>query len=592
MSKKSTTIKFILCILNIVVLSTILSAQGEASNWYFGRNAGISFNEGTVNPLVDGAIQTNEGCASISNSKGELLFYTDGILIWDRNHNVMPNGSNLLGNKSSTQSAVIVPKPNSDSIYYIFTVINLGLAEGVRYSEVDMTLNSGNGDVTSNKNIFLTAPATEKISVVKHANGIDFWVATHGWNNNEFNVFKVTASGVDPIPVSTSVGINHGGVSFNSIGYMKFSPNGKRLAVAKWSTDSAVEIFDFDSSTGIISNPITLDNYFAKDYKDGAYGIEFSLNSNLLYVSELDLSNYKSKLHQFNLVDYSKTAIINSDVIIYEGRSLLAAIQLAFNGKIYLCNPFSTYLSTIENPNGLGVNCNYVERTISLSGKSGVFGLPSFIQSLFVANIEIDNLCLDGANKFSIKTDEPIDDILWDFGDTTASNEIMPTHNYLTSGTYTVKAKIKSGNCILNITKEVVIYESPTAYKAENYVICEDTENDGFETFDLKIKDAEVLDSQSDVDFQVSYFETNDDAEANVNELNDEVINKINYQEIFARVSNRLNNDCYRISSFLLIIETAIAGDVEDLILCFDNSNPGSVIVDLSQFDDDIYSSK
>ena len=582
----------VICFLLILLTTTLFYGQGEASNWYFGRNAGINFNNGDVKSLTDGAIQTNEGCASISNKKGELLFYTDGIIVWDRNHNVMPNGSDLLGNKSSTQSAVIVPKPNSDAIYYIFTVIQLGGIEGVRYSEVDMALNNGNGDITSNKNVLLITPSAEKISAIGHANGKDYWVASHGWNSNEFSVFKVTENGVETTPVISSVGSYHGNVTLNSIGYMKFSPNGSRLALAKWSTNSAVEIFDFDSSTGIISNPIIIDNYFDNDYRDGTYGIEFSPNSNVLYVSEIDLTNYVSELHQFNLTTYSKTAIINSDRIIYSGRNLIAAIQLGFDGKIYVCNPFSSYLSVIQNPNTIGVNCNYVEREISLSGKSGVFGLPSFIQSLFVAECKIENICLGGSTQFSIKTDEPIDEIFWDFGDAITSNEVLPTHNYLAIGNYTVTAQIKSGNSIFNVTKEVVIYELPTAYKATDYIICEDSEKDGFESFDLRSKDIEVLNGQSDIDFQVSYFESYEDAEVNKNELNSVIINKENYQEIYARVSNRLNSECYDISSFRLIIETAIAGEVENLIICItDNPSKESVAVDLSQFNEDIYSS-
>ena len=592
MLKKNTwnTCFFALCVTIFLFTTTINYGQGEAANWYFGRNAGINFNNGSIKSLEDGAIKTNEGCASISNSKGELLFYTDGVLVWDKNHNIMPNGSDLLGHKSSTQSAVIVPKPKSDSIYYIFTVINAGNIEGVRYSEVDMTLNNGNGDITSNKNILLATPSTEKISAVKHANGNDYWVATHGWNSDEFSVFKVTESGVDTTAVKSTVGSYHGITSFNGIGYMKFSPNGKRLALAKWGVDSTVEIFDFDSSSGLISNPIILDNFFGRDYENGAYGIEFSLNSNLLYVTEINLTTYIGKLYQFDLTDYNKLAIINSNILIYQGRDVLAAIQLGPDGKIYVCNAFSRFLSVINNPNIIAPNCNYERGAISLGNKSAVYGLPTFIQSVFVANIEIDNACLTGATQFSIKTDEPIDDILWDFGDATVSNEEIPVHDYQTTGVYTVKAKIKSGNSILNVTKEVVIYESPIAYKAENYVICEDSANDGFESFNLKSKDSEILGSQSDADFQVSYFESSEDAEANENVLNSQIINKKNYQKIFSRISNRLNSECYDISSFLLIVETAIARDVEDFNLCINNGNAAKLVVDLNQFDDKIYS--
>jgi hypothetical protein len=66
--------------------------QGHANNWYFGQNAGITFNSGTPTALLDGLLVTNEGCTSFSDENGGLIFYTDGINVWNRNHQAMPNG--------------------------------------------------------------------------------------------------------------------------------------------------------------------------------------------------------------------------------------------------------------------------------------------------------------------------------------------------------------------------------------------------------------------------------------------------------------------------------------------------------------------
>ena len=95
-------------------------SQGEANFWYFGENAGIDFNSGNPVP-ISGQLSTNEGCSSFSDKTGKLLFYSDGITVWDKNGNAMPNGRNLFGDPSSSQSAIIVPHPGNGNLYYLFT---------------------------------------------------------------------------------------------------------------------------------------------------------------------------------------------------------------------------------------------------------------------------------------------------------------------------------------------------------------------------------------------------------------------------------------------------------------------------------------
>ena len=100
----------------ILLFTTLVYSQQEASVWYFGHNAGIKFNaSGTVTALTDGQLATSEGCATISDGTGNLLFYTDGVSVWDRNHQIMQNGTGLMGHTSSSQSATIVPLPGSST---------------------------------------------------------------------------------------------------------------------------------------------------------------------------------------------------------------------------------------------------------------------------------------------------------------------------------------------------------------------------------------------------------------------------------------------------------------------------------------------
>ena len=108
--------RFLLTIL--ISLTFYLSfSQEEASHWYFGDGAGLIFDvfSGDVvsNNDASNTINTGEGCATISDFNGNLLFYTDGRSVWNANHQIMPNGNynsglGLMGDPSSTSSAVIV----------------------------------------------------------------------------------------------------------------------------------------------------------------------------------------------------------------------------------------------------------------------------------------------------------------------------------------------------------------------------------------------------------------------------------------------------------------------------------------------------
>jgi len=72
-------------------------SQGEFNNWYFGSFAGVTFNFGAPQALMDGQMGANRGSITVSDSLGNLLFYSNGEKVWNRNHQVMPNGNNLIG---------------------------------------------------------------------------------------------------------------------------------------------------------------------------------------------------------------------------------------------------------------------------------------------------------------------------------------------------------------------------------------------------------------------------------------------------------------------------------------------------------------
>lgn len=345
--------------------------------WYFGDHAGLDFNSGTPLTLGNSEMDSNEGSASIADANGNLLFYTDGMIIWDASHDTMSNGAGLNGNSQSTQSALIVPKPGSTTLYYVFTtdaVENL-LVNGLQYSIVDITLNGGLGAVTS-KNNLLQTPMVEKLTAVQDSITLNFWIVGHKWNSNEFYAYQITSAGLNTTPVITAIGLTHTGgtQNQNAVGYMKFSPDGSKIAVAINEMDR-IELFDFNISTGVLSNTIT----FPTIYNE-VYGLEFSPDGSRLYVSTIS----PPRIYQVNLNAGSSAAIIASSTLIATSAAqFIGTLQIGPDANIYVARYVTTSLGVINDPDALGAACNYVDLGLSLISGYSIFGLPNFIQNLF-----------------------------------------------------------------------------------------------------------------------------------------------------------------------------------------------------------------
>ena len=421
----------------IFLIPLISKGQKEGNNWYFGTNAGITFNNGAPTALTNGKIATNDGCASISNRKGRLLFYTDGVTVWDSMHNITPNGTGLLGQRSSTQSGVIVPRPDSTGQYFIFTVDYEAKSNGLRYSEFKMSLNGGKGDVVaSRKNIKLTDNTCEKITSVKHANNRNFWVLTHKFNSDSIYAYLVTSTGVNATPIVSTTGFAVSGMISNTNGYMKASPNGTKIAYANSTLDLA-GIGDFNNSTGKVTNIWSFN-------APSSYGIEFSPSSTFLYIT----SEKVKEIYQYDLSKASKAAFVASKIVIDNDASASAvgALQLGPDGKIYIARVGKAFLSVINFPDLAGTACDVKNDAVSLSGKTCFWGLPTFIQSFFIENkAQYTRNCVNDTTFFYSLAATGIDSMNWNFGDpASGANNFSKAqanvyHIYNKTGNYKVK---------------------------------------------------------------------------------------------------------------------------------------------------------
>ena len=458
----------------VIIWSCPIFAQKEGLNWYFGGNAGLNFHTGNPVPLFNGALSTVEGCSTISSPSGKLMFYTDGITVYNSKHNIIANG--LTGSPDATQSGVIVPVPDDTTRFYVFTVSSLGVGQsfdGFRYTLIDSDLNNGNGGIVEDKkNVMIYPSTTERVSSVHHQNEYGVWVIMHEWESDRFRSYLVTAAGIDiDNPVLSNSGLYHGphdGHNRDGIGYMKISPDGRKLAVAVMGSN-VVELFDFDDLTGVVSNPVML------PVDSVPYGVEFSAGAEYLYASERKGYN----IYQWDLLSGSEEDIKTSrEVIGVLENPFGGALQMASDGKIYIARKSKFYLSRINYPYLHGLACDFEEHGIDLGGRQCKEGLPTFLQSYF-NNLWIlnENQCIDQQIQFTINSVVNIDSIQWDFGDPDAGiNNIVWSdtafHFFTAPGKYSVQATLYHLTTQTLLTTEVTILPLPKVDLGEDQTIC------------------------------------------------------------------------------------------------------------------------
>lgn len=424
--------------------------QKEGNIWYFGENAGINFNSNAPFVANTNNMSTREGCATICDANGNLLFYTNGGgrdslgsggqapgIIWNQNDDIMYDMGGLEGGGwSSRQSSVIVPKPNDANNYYLFTMDEVEATldgtpgRGLSFFEIDMNQNGGLGGVVNYQEA-LELETSEALSVCRHTNGQDYWVFIINTSTNSLNIFSATSSGVSFSSSQSLAAANNA----TSSPFIKFSPEGTKFFAKNI-------LFDFNPATGQVSNPLPL-----TVVTDQVTGVSFSPNSQFLYFVTLG-TPVNSTISRLDVTASNIPA--SYETISSLPNAVGAQMQVGPDGNIY-------YLE--QNVSGATIDLSVVQCANSaspcvengiISYQGGFLGLPNFADHIF-ANTQLENtlpitiniedlsqLCLDQPTNLTINT-SPNASITWSTGENTSSIEI------LAEGTYSVT--VNDGCC-------------------------------------------------------------------------------------------------------------------------------------------------
>lgn len=623
-------IKFYLTCLFVLVSHT-LTAQLEASHWLHTENVGYKFTESSMDTFnytqdfVENLTEVEWMLQStISDAAGNLLFYHINGAVYNSNHRQMSNGDLLglshAGNDFSSLylgfKSLIVPHPGNSNLFYVFyphgSLMGANIPTSVpfpalSYCIVDMSLNGGLGDVTSTKDILFINKYSGELEAVFGANGTDVSLVLVDYVTNHIKTFFIDASGINNTPVLTKqISAISENARFNSI-KISISPNGEKLVLSSgyigqnYQVEGSLLLYDYDSSTGVISNELLLHNNF-NNLNEAFYDMEISSNSKYLYLEATlfhsNLTAYtgansawngnrsriftgishnrlnKRLIVRYNLDTATANSLPSPILSLTNSGSYHSELELAINGKIYVYDSGnfsnnwsydSTVLNVIDNPDSENIESikyytmcgfrypyDHHDANTTFQFHTNLGPAPNVIKSYLKKDFSYSNVCDGDVVEFQSNLPPQFDTFLWRFGEHNSMTSTLenPTYQYSNTGEYVVTLEASSsttGETYMD-SRGITIQKKLIANDIDDYILC-DEDNDGVGNFNLITRSPQLSDAHWDVDM---YFyksqEDLDNGDAIVAPEN--YSNLSNPQEIFVTLAPKCGGDCLVTTSF------------------------------------------
>lgn len=447
----------VLCLL----LYTIpVLAQKSDNIWHFGRGCSMYFNDGTLvkttgNPSVPPHkfSQYIYKVATICDKHtGDLLFYTNGTEVMNRNHTAMPNGTTV----ATILQVMIVPDLLDTTMYYIFYTTPGGLL----YSKVDMKQNGGLGGVVV-QNQLLLADAQVRFVVVKQYYGQGHWLIVSGRSDNRFYAYRITGDRISEPVISVTGPDRIYDINDMRLGDIEATTTGNIFATTYKSSSNTgkVGIYNFDKVCGTILFNQSLDI-------EGFYqSLAFDQTAQFLYVTRMRAGDFD--LLQFDLFSGDpQQSVIN--IITHDGYTPLEAMELGPDNRIYITTEEVTSgpggglspaskLHVVEKPWLKGKACTFVSKALNLDPgfpcPNGMAcqitnNLPDGVSDRTTVDpgfesplITTKQFCLGDETQFTVTNDFGADSVKWVFSNTDSVSAKNTSYRYTAPGKYTAVFK-------------------------------------------------------------------------------------------------------------------------------------------------------
>ena len=487
----SFSIRYVFLVISVFINIYVLSQPNKRTNhWFFERNIGIDFTSGEPVQGYPAPIDSiGWGSTSImSDTSGNLLFYSDGYYVYNKNHEKMQNSWAGPDYVQGTQSALCMPKPGTDNLFYVFTVNIFQLPDNQPlnfYHTLDISLNNGLGGIVKTDTLPHAWDASEQLGASYFKDKSGYWLIMRKYREHKYALWKVTSQGVDPDPVLCDAPNryfpNNGS---SNMGNVKISYSKKYLIFNYCygqSNHSDIEICRFNNNTGIIEflYSFKLKDLFNDNYKTP--NGEFSPDSKYYYVAGYLPIENESHIYQFDM-QYIEDEAFFTQSAIKIGGPIGYNLQLASNGKIYCFSemdngPEPNIISVINKPGKPGLECDYQSNVLAINYGEIYIPFVNFATD-FLFRFDFDGICENDTFSFDPWFfPEPVS-IQWNFGDpasgtNNSSFEPHATHKFTDGGTYEVSVYVVYPNGRIEETsREVEVEYSPEPNLGPDTTIC------------------------------------------------------------------------------------------------------------------------